>query len=247
MNPKDNKTDSININGIKVDILSYQQFCSLFEGALASRSQIAAGYANANTINVSFKKPELVKYFDFIDIVHPDGIGMNFASKKLNGNKKIPRFTGSDLYPYLTDIAVKYNSKIFFLGHDDETLNKIPANNKALNICGMQNGYDIPENIAEIINNSACDILIVGLGTPLQEKWLFENRYLLKCSFILLVGDGIKVFAGIKQRGPAFFRKSGLEWLYRFIKNPFKYFNRYIIGNPLFLYRIFRIKMRKLS
>jgi N-acetylglucosaminyldiphosphoundecaprenol N-acetyl-beta-D-mannosaminyltransferase len=60
------------------------------------------------------------------------------------------------------------------------------------------------------------------------------------------VGDGIKVFAGIKLRGPGFIRAIGMEWFVRFLSNPFKYWKRYIWGNPLFLYRIFRDKMAKL-
>jgi N-acetylglucosaminyldiphosphoundecaprenol N-acetyl-beta-D-mannosaminyltransferase len=88
--------------------------------------------------------------------------------------------------------------------------------------------------------------LIIGLGQPLQEKWINDNHAQLNASVLIAVGDGIKVFAGEKRRGPLFMRKLGLEWLIRLFFNPFKYFNRYMVGIPVFLYRIIRAKLSKL-
>lgn len=121
MSTKD--TRKVNINGINVDIADYKGFCAIAESSLINHKQTAAGYANANSINFSFKDPSFAKYFEKIDIVHPDGIGMNYALKQLSGNR-YPRFSGSDAYPYIIELAVKHNAKVFFLGHDDDTLKR---------------------------------------------------------------------------------------------------------------------------
>lgn len=237
----------VNINGIFIDAINYSELNGIIDDALTKNIQTVIGYANANTINISYSDKDLAEYYRDIDFVHPDGIGIHYALKKLGGVINSVRFTGSDYYPLLADYLSAKRTKIFFLGHTDEILSRVKENNNTLNICGLRNGYNFTGNEADEINKTGSEILIAGLGTPLQEKWVSQNRHMLKCKVILLVGDGIKVFAGIKQRGPLFLRKLGFEWLYRLFTNPLIYFKRYIIGNPLFLYRIFRLKMRKLS
>lgn len=240
--------EPVEINGIKIDITDYRGLSSLISNAISTGENIKIGYANANTINLSYRNHRLKEYLGSFDFIHPDGAGIKAAINFLYpGAYKITRFTGSDFYPVFINNSIKNNYKLFFFGHTDDVLSKIPLTHKELKICGMQEGYDYDNNklIADI-NASKPDILIIGLGTPLQEKWVFENKSKINVKVIICTGEGIRVFAGIKQRGPVLLRKLGLEWLYRFNTSPLKYFNRYIIGNPLFLYRIIILKMRKL-
>lgn len=245
----------ININGINIDILNYSQLSEDIKDAIVRGSQKTIAYSNANSINLSYTKHPPDKFkslkdsLNRFDINHPDGIGIYIASKILFGKSGLnERFTGSDLYPLLVNDAIKNKWKVFFFGHDDETLIKINSNLPGLAIAGIQNGfeYDDKELITKI-NTANTDILIIGLGTPRQEYWVSKYKNKLNCKVILCVGDGIKVFAGNKKRAPEFMRKTGLEWLARFAQNPLKYFKRYFLGNPLFLYRIIRIKMSKLA
>ncbi len=245
----------ININGINIDIINYSGLLNIIRDSIDRGSQKAIAYVNANSINLSYSKDPSGKFKDLknslngFDIIHPDGIGIYIASKILFGRSGLnERFTGSDLYPLLVNDAIKNKWKVFFLGHDDETLSKINSNLPGLTIAGIQNGYEYDDQELIVkINTAKADILVVGLGTPKQEYWVSKHKNELNSKIILCVGDGIRVFAGNKKRGPEFMRKTGMEWLARFAQNPLKYFKRYILGNPIFLYRIIRVKMRKLA
>ena len=155
--------------------------------------------------------------------------------------------TGSDLYPVLLKEGLKRNWGFFFFGHDNPTLEKISTLNPQLNIRGTNEGYSFDtENVINRITESNAEILIIGLSFPKQEMWITENKNKINCSVIIAVGDGIKVFAGVKKRGITLVRKLGFEWAIRLINNPLKYWRRYLIGNPLFLYRIIKLKLSKL-
>jgi len=243
------KSESVNINGIEIDITDYSILLQLINSAIDQNQKLCIAYANANSVNFSYINPEFKNYLQKFDIIHPDGIGIKLAINFLRtGFYKGSRFTGSDFYPLLTADAIKHNRKLFFFGNSEEVLNKISGNNHGLQIAGLQNGYNFEdEKVIAQINSSMSDILIIGLGTPLQEKWIAEHREHINCRVMICVGDGISVFAGTRQRGPVLLRAIGMEWLFRLMSSPLKYFKRYIIGNPLFLYRIIMLKMRKLA
>ena len=243
------KSPSVNINGIKIDITDYSILLQQINSAIDQNRNLCIAYSNANSVNFSYNNPEFKNYLRKFDITHPDGIGIKLAINFLcPGLYKGSRFTGSDFYPLLTADAIKHNRKVFFFGNTEEVLSKISGNNNGLQIAGLHNGYNFEdEKVIAQINASMTDVLIIGLGTPLQEKWIAEHRERISCRVIICVGEGISVFAGTRQRGPVFLHTIGMEWLYRLLSSPLKYFKRYIIGNPLFLYRIIILKMRKLA
>ncbi|MEO8514783.1 MAG: WecB/TagA/CpsF family glycosyltransferase [Ignavibacteria bacterium] len=245
MQPK----DKIIINDIGIDNTTYAGLLSEIQSGIELSKQVSVAYANANTINLTYSNSSLRDVLNSFDIVHPDGVGVYLASRYLYGKNGLSvRFNGSDFYPLLAELAAINKWKVFFFGHDDDTLSKIKHRLPDMIIGGMQNGYTYNNTeLINAINSSGCDILIIGLGTPKQENWVNEAKDKLNCKVIICVGDGIKVFAGSIKRAPKFLRKSGLEWFWRLSLNPFKYFRRYVIGNPLFLYRIIRLKMRKLA
>ncbi len=238
----DNK---INIAGLEIDNVSYAELQSIVNESITSGSKLAVTYANANTINLIYKDKSLCGLLNSFDIIHPDGAGIYFASKFLRSGFK-ERITGSDFYPLLAEQCITAKLKLFFFGHNTKTLSKIKEKYPGLDICGMAEGYNYTDKeVIDSINNSKPDILVIGLSSPKQEKWLNTNKDNLTFKAAICVGDGIKVFAGEKKRGPVVLQKIGLEWTARLLRNPVKYFNRYVIGNPLFLYRIIILKFLK--
>ena len=78
--------------------------------------------------------------------------------------------------------------------------------------------------IIDDINNSGADILFVCLGAPAQEKWINENMHKLKVRVCMGVGGSIDVIAGVAERAPEKWCNMGLEWLYRLLKQPKRFF-----------------------
>jgi N-acetylglucosaminyldiphosphoundecaprenol N-acetyl-beta-D-mannosaminyltransferase len=236
-----------NLYNINLDLTGYSSLINLIIDCVSSKKGLTVSYANANSVNLALKNNNFLNILNRFDIVHHDGIGVYLALKFFKV-KNISRFTGSDFYEILKGKAVSQKFSCFFFGHDDDTLNGIKQNNPGLIIAGAQNGYNYNSDaVVENIISANPDIIFVGLSQPLQEIWANENKDKLKNKIIICVGDGIKVFAGSKIRGPVFIRRTGFEWLVRLFVNPVKYWKRYLIGNPLFLYRIIKIKIAKFS
>lgn len=228
------KADSLNLN-------------ERITAAISGGNRISITYCNASTVNRIIEDGSFLPMISSFDIIHPDGTGIFLASKFLFGSQGLRRrFSGSDYYQHLIDLALIHKLRIFFFGHDEDTLKKISVKNPGLNIAGYYPGYNYSdEKVISMVNQSSPDILVIGLGFPLQEHWIVKNSSKINCRVVIAVGDGIKVFAGTKIRGPKILRMIGMEWFVRFLSDPIRYFRRYIIGNPLFLYRIIKYKFRK--
>jgi N-acetylglucosaminyldiphosphoundecaprenol N-acetyl-beta-D-mannosaminyltransferase len=120
----------------------------------------------------------------------------------------------------------------------------------SLRIAGTHHGYfnkgiDHPENltVVEHINRVRPDILILGFGMPLQERWLLENWDRLDARTALAGGAAFDFIYGDLKRAPGWMNNHGMEWLGRFLIEPRRLWHRYLIGNPLFLWRVVRYQM----
>ncbi|MBS1552452.1 MAG: WecB/TagA/CpsF family glycosyltransferase [Bacteroidetes bacterium] len=240
------KTESVKIFGVNINKLDDDTFLKVINDGINEKSKLCIAYANADSLNKIYSDKGLKKVYDSFGIIHPDGIGVFLASKFLYGGKGLKvRLTGSDFYGRLIKNSVHNNHSYFFFGHSDEILSEVKRANPELNIAGYQEGYNFNDDtVTDKINRLNPDIIIIGLSCPIQEKWMFKNKNRINFGIMLAVGDGIKVFAGKKIRGPVFIRKFGFEWLVRFFLDPVSNFRKYIIGNPLFVFRIIREKFK---
>lgn len=161
------------------------------------------------------------------------------ATAKLKG-KSIHRITGVDLMESLLKVANDRNYNIYFLGARDKTLDKLLANirNKYNNIDNIRvhNGFFKDDSkVINDINKEHVDILFVGMGNPKQELWIKENFNLIDASLMLAVGGAFNIFSGEVDRAPRWVQKIGMEWFYRFLKEPKRLFHRYFIKYPNFI------------
>ena len=105
----------------------------------------------------------------------------------------------------------------------------------------LQQNSGHPENEAVIqaINTAKPDILLVGFGMPLQEKWIMDNFERLDVKVIMPVGAAFDYVSGNVRRAPRWMTDHGFEWLGRLMIEPQRLWKRYIIGIPIFFWRIF--------
>jgi N-acetylglucosaminyldiphosphoundecaprenol N-acetyl-beta-D-mannosaminyltransferase len=82
--------------------------------------------------------------------------------------------------------------------------------------------------------------LLVAMGAPAQDLWLAANREQLKPPVLIGVGGLFDFYSGNMPRAPMWMREIGLEWVWRLLREPARMWRRYLIGNPLFLYRVWR-------
>jgi N-acetylglucosaminyldiphosphoundecaprenol N-acetyl-beta-D-mannosaminyltransferase len=166
--------------------------------------------------------------------------------------RRIPaRITYADWIWRLADFAAAEGFSLYFLGARpgvaQEAARRLRERYPGLRIVGVRHGYfdhsaGSAENeaVLEEINDAAPDILLVGLGMPLQEIWLTQNRHRLDANVALSGGAVFDNVSRRVRRGPRILTERSFEWLARLIEEPRRLWRRYLLGNPLFLLRVLR-------
>ncbi len=109
---------------------------------------------------------------------------------------------------------------------------------------GFENNTQESEDIISMINNSDSTVLVVGVGSPKQEKWIFENYLKFdKIKLFMALGATIDFEAGTLRRAPVFIQNLGLEWLFRLCNEPKRLWRRYLIKDMAFFYYVFLQKV----
>lgn len=177
------------------------------------------------------KGKELLLLLKEADIILPDGAGVSLLFR-INGKPAPKRITGIDTAYTLMQYAAKRRLSVFFLGGKRGTAElakkRLCKSICGLKICGFHHGYfdkrkNSPENIRVIrkIQRSDADILFVCFGFPEQERWICENKELLKNVKIFMgLGGSLDVWSGKVRRAPLPLRALRLEWLWRCLSEP---------------------------
>ncbi len=209
---------------------------------------------NAHCLNLCYEDPRLRDFLNGAEAVLCDGAGVMLAARILG--ERIPqRITYADWIWQLADLASARGFSLYFLGARPgvarEAARRLRERYPDLEIVGVRHGYfdysaGAAENeaVVEEINASAPDILLVGLGMPLQERWLMENIEGLDAGVVLTGGAVFDYVSGRLRRGPRFLTDSGFEWLARLLVEPRRLWRRYLLGNPLFLLRVLRQRLQ---
>lgn len=212
-----------NILGVPILATDYVEFMDTIKNDIHQDRKRVIVAINPEKI-MRMKKDKVLR--DFIqksDYKIPDGVGVLMASKKHDGAIK-NRITGVDTMMHLCGLAAKEGFKVFLYGGKEEVVEKAKENlletYQGLQIVGTQNGYDAPENLVDIINESGAQILFIAMGSPKQELWMEENKEKLKVNIMQGVGGSFDVIGGFVKRAPEWMQNHGLEWLHRLLVNP---------------------------
>lgn len=202
---------------------------------------------NPEMVMYARKDKELMRILNSADMVIPDGIGIVYASK-LNKVKIKERVAGYDLVQSLFETMKSTSLTVYFLGGAPGVAEqaKLAMGKKyeGLKIIGVNDGYfDIKREkiIIDEIRSLKPDLLLVGLGTPRQEKWIDKHKDRLPCKVLIGVGGSFDGFAGAVKRAPELFIKLNLEWLYRLIKQPSRIKRQ--IQLPVFVFTVIKEKI----
>ncbi|MEM8970911.1 MAG: WecB/TagA/CpsF family glycosyltransferase [Pseudomonadota bacterium] len=203
------------------------------------------GFINAHFVNLVHEQPDLSETTKQFDCFYADGIGVKIAARA-EGVALTENVNGTDLFPILCKQAAAGNVGLFLLGGETGIATAAAANMKTktpgLTVSGTASGHfadgQDEQRTIEQINASGADILLVGMGMPIQEQWIIRNRHRLAPSVIIAVGGLFDFYSGRIQRAPKVLRDNGLEWAWRLAMEPRRLFNRYVIGNVKFLARV---------
>ena len=94
------------------------------------------------------------------------------------------------------------------------------------------------EELAAQIRAAQPDLMWVGLSTPKQERFMAEYLPQLDATLMAGVGAAFDFHSGRVRQAPRWIQRSGFEWLYRMCCEPRRLARRYLVNNPLFLWRV---------
>jgi exopolysaccharide biosynthesis WecB/TagA/CpsF family protein len=201
--------------------------------------------SNGHAIALAASDAQFRQYFRAANLIHADGQPVVLASKLLTRHPIPERSATTDFIHDAARAAAESGLGFFLLG-GTESLNAqcasiLGADYSGLRIAGRRNGYfheDEEAALCEAINASGADILWVGLGVPLEYEFCLRNRHRLNPGWIVTCGGCFKFVTGGYARAPRWMQASGLEWLYRLLREPRRLFRRYAVTNPLAIFAL---------
>ena len=246
--------ERVNVLGVEVDPINVAELHAKILGSIREGTHALVLHVNVHGLNLCYRDPALRSFFNAAPVVFADGAGVVLAARIL-GEHLPQRITYADWAWQLAGFAERENLSLFFLGARPGIAEKAAARleerHPNLKVAGAHHGYfdhddpGAPENEAVLreINALRPDILLVGLGMPLQERWLMHNWDRVDARVALTGGAVFDYVSGELRRGPRILTDNGLEWLARLFIEPKRLWRRYVVGNPLFLWRVLKQRL----
>lgn len=188
------------------------------------------------------------KIVENADLATADGMPV-LKSIRLFHKLDQERVAGNDIMPAVLAQAEKEGLSVYFYGGSNEHLeqiqSKVRKDHPDLNIAGA---YSPPfrvlseqENaeVAENINRSGANLVLVSLGCPKQEKWMASMKGKVN-AMMLGVGGAFLLYIGVDSRAPKWMRNLSLEWTYRLFLEPKRLWKRYLVTNTYYVFLFLR-------
>ncbi|MBQ3053525.1 MAG: WecB/TagA/CpsF family glycosyltransferase [Clostridia bacterium] len=238
--------DKINILGVNISNTTMVKALEKAEEFLKTESFDYIFTPNSEIIMSASEDKAFCDIINTASMLTADGIGVIYASRILNS--PLPeRVAGFDLTVRLLESIAKSGKTAYFFGGApgvaDEAKEKLEKKYPEIKIVGTANGFFDEKKEKEIIqeiNDLKPDLLLVCLGCPKQEKWIYNHKDELSCCLAMGVGGTLDVIAGKAKRAPDIFIKFGLEWFYRLIKQPTRFVR--MLALPKFLLKVIGYK-----
>jgi N-acetylglucosaminyldiphosphoundecaprenol N-acetyl-beta-D-mannosaminyltransferase len=202
-------------------------------------------FVNTHSLNLAGDEPAVRELLNSADAVFGDGTGVRWAART-QGIRVRDNLNGTDLLPLFFRTTAGRGYRYYMIGADADTIGRAARRARedfaGWEQAGFHDGYLTPETsraVVQEINAARPDMLLVGMGQPRQERWLWENRETLRVPLCIGVGGLFDHWGGNLRRASPWVRGLGFEWLQLLLQQPHKG-RRYLVGNPKFLYRIAR-------
>lgn len=252
VNPDAPKPDKFTLLGVNISNVSIDDSLALINNAIKNQTPKQFAFVNPDCLNKACTDVHYANTLNALPSVFADGIGIRVACKML-GIGLSDNVNGTDLFPLLCEQACKNDHSFYFLGGapgvTDTMVEKLKERFPTVRIAGHRHGYfeeNETNDVIKEINNSGADILLVAFGAPKQENWLTKHHHQLTPSVRMGVGGLFDFYSDRISRAPRWLRDIGMEWTWRLIQEPGRMWRRYLVGNPLFLWRV-RKEARKIQ
>ncbi len=233
-----------NLVGVNIDAVDYEAATAKIVDAAKTRKPFGVSALAVHGVMTGVMDNVHRHRLNQLELIVPDGQPVRWALNTIHGTKLRDRVYGPNLMLETCKAAAEEGISIFLFGGKPELLDDLSANLRKkfpkLNIAGTLASKfrtvtpEEKQEIIDVIDASGAAITLVGLGCPRQEVWAYEFKNDLKMP-VLAVGAAFNFHAGQLAQAPPILQKYGLEWLFRFTKEPRRLFHRYMVLNPYYI------------
>ena len=233
--------ERIRVGHVGIDRVDFAQALDVIEGLVRARLGGMVFTPNVDHVVLAEKDERFRAAYRAANLSLVDGTLLLWASRLLGG--RLPeKVSGSDLLQPLMQRTAQCGFRVYLLGGDpgvaeaarDRLLEQFPA----LRVVGCDDSRvdvdALDPAILERIKRAAPDLLLVALGAPKQEVFIFEHHAELGSAVCVGIGASLDFVAGTRRRAPRWISRIGLEWLYRLLQEPRRLARRYLLRDPLF-------------
>ena len=243
------------ILGVKVSAIDMEMALTTVDEWIRHSEPNYVCVTTVNSIVESLHDEGLRRIHNSAGLVTPDGMPLVWLSR-LKGHRRVSRVYGPDLMLRLCERSIERGYRHFLYGGRpgvaERLADRLERRWPRLRIVGKRAPDFLPGSfqyrplssgedaaLVEEINASGADIVWVGLGSPMQERWMADHVGHLRASALIGVGAAFDFHAGIKRQAPRWMQRSGLEWSFRLMMEPRRLWRRYLIGNSKFIWLVF--------
>ncbi len=235
----------VDVLGVGVDPVDKDALFDTVAAFVARGAPTTVAYANVHVVNVAATDTALRAFLSAADLVYCDGAGVRLGARLLGADLP-PRMTGADWIWDLAARAAREEWRVFWLGGEPgvtaRAAERLRERHPSLVAESDHGFHDDPAPLLARIRAFRPHILLVGMGTPLQERWVARHRASLPdVPVVWVLGATADFVSGKVSRGPRVLYDNA-EWLSRLLVDPRRLWRRYLLGNTRFLVRVARAR-----
>lgn len=238
----------VRILGVDVDNLGPEELLARVEGFVCSGRPHHIVTLNPEFLVMARTDAEFRRVLQGADLALVDGIGLIWASyilrRPLQG-----RLPGVDVMRMMAGLAARRGYRLFLLGAGEGIAERaarvLAAENPGLEVAGTYAGSPTvaeEDGIVEMVRASGADILFVAYGAPVQDMWIARNLERLGVRLAMGVGGSFDYISGTVRRAPGWMCRMGLEWLFRLVREPWRW--RRMMRLPRFAWLVLASALR---
>ncbi len=233
------------MGGLPIAVVTRAEAASFLDRAASEprhpgRQPLYVTSANGEVLSRVARDPFVRSLFQAADVIHADGQSMVLASRLGVGPRLPERVATTDLFHDVARLAERTGTTFYLLGGTAEvmaaTVERVRRAYPKLKIVGARNGYIAPgeeDGVIDAINEARPDILWIGMGVPVEQRFVVRNRARLTGVGVIKTSGGLFDFlSGRRSRAPGWMQAASLEWLYRIVLEPRRLIVRYLTTNP---------------
>lgn len=239
------------VNTVRIDIVSHEQMWDQIQSFIRCGQSHVMHFCAAHPTVEARSNPAYRDIMNAGDLNLPDGMAVVWASRLFGYPAQ--KLSGTDSMNYIMSRGLQSGIRHFLYGGTPQALagmqTELPRNHAGIQIAGAASPpfRDLTDDEmaadAASVRESRAHILWIGLGTPKQDLTAERLRRLDTAPVIACVGAAFDFIGGTMRRAPVSMQRMGLEWAYRLVSDPVRLWQRYLIGNPQFVFGVMRDRL----